>query len=268
MNDLNEMDQDTLLNALLMSSATESDTAFESDDDDDFDENWDDFESEEDMDDDDDFESDFEGDYESAFESDDDFDDDESANIFDERRRRRRGRGRRRSFRGARYKRRRSPRLRRVKGSKSTTLRAPNGQRMKVQFGKSYATSAEVNKLIKSTQTKFAAAMKERKANHAGLTKQIAKATSNIDGKIARVNKKVKSLESQAQTSSLLGLLSGPPKVKTIKLGNGPAQEAEIAYEPADLTLPLLLGGGLGGGSGGDNTLLLALMLGQNKDKK
>lgn len=256
MNDLNEMDQDTLMQLLALNQASESDDDFDE-------ENFDFAEDDDDGDDDESFvESDDDDDFESA-----EWEEDypvfaDSADLSERRRRRRR----RRSFRKRRYKRARAPKLRTVKGSKSTTLRSANGQRMRVRFGKSYATTVEVNKLIKSTEAKFAAAMKERKANHSLLTKQIASATSNIDGKIATVNKKVKSLEGKAQTSSLMGLLSGPPKIKSITIdGVVKSADSKIEFEPADMTLPLIMGMA-GDSSGGDNNMMMmALLMSQNK---
>lgn len=230
-----------------------------------------------DEDDDDDesfFDEDDDDDDESFFDEDDD-DDDEGvdAEFMPERRRRRRWRRRwaRRRYRRVTPRR----RIRRVRGSRTTTLRSPSGQRMRVRFGKSYATTAEVNKLIKSTERKFADAMKERKANFNRLSKQIASSTKAIDGRVSAVRRKVKKLEEQSKTSALLGLLSGAPKVKTInfaKLEDGkqiaPGQDlkAEVEFEKPDLLLPLLMSGGLGGGgSSNDNSLLLALAF-QKKD--
>lgn len=240
-------------NELLQLNALNAREQFDDDDDD-----------EEAFDDDDD-------DDEEAFGDDDDDDDDEETfgeyadAAFPERRRRRR----RRSYRRPRYRRYgRRRRLGRIRGSRSTTLRSRTGRRMRVRFGKSYATTAEVNKLIKDTERKFAAAVKERKTNFDRLSKQISKATRNLDGKVATVRKSVKKLESQGQTSALLGLLQGPPKVKSIRITEDVVKNKDLAatveFEKQNILLPLLLTGGLGGlgGSGGDQTLLLALAFG------
>ena len=252
---------------------------FTEDDDDDEGIDW---EFAEDDDDDEDFDADFvedDDDDESYLFGDED-DDDEDFESFDgdmaERRRRRR---RRRSFRRRAYRRgRRRPRLRRIRGSKSTVLRARNGQRMQVQFGKRYATSAEVNKLIKSTEARFRDALKERKLNYDRLSKQIASATSKLDSRVASVSKSVKSLESRSQTQSLLGLLMGQPKIKSIKfkrpdnasqtgdLKPDESLEADVEYKKDNMLLPLLLGGGLGGSGGDANQGLLLALAFQNND--
>lgn len=243
------------------------------DDDDDEEAYFDSFGEFDDDDDEESFDDDDDEVYFDAFGEEDDDDDEESyaegAGMADEFGERRRRRWRRRSFRRPRYRRRRTKRLKGVRGSRSTTLRSRTGQRMKVRFGKSFATSAEVNKLIKDTEKKFAAAMKERKANHDRLSKQIAKATRELDGKVSTLRKSVKKMEKQGQTSSLLSLLQGPPKVETIKFSGDDipdeikekALQAEVTFKKQDMLLPLMLSGGLGGGSG-DDTLILALALG------
>ncbi|MEL6475559.1 MAG: hypothetical protein AAFQ21_15985, partial [Pseudomonadota bacterium] len=267
-----DLDQESLMRLMTMNAAMDAqdmDSDFdiaEDDDDDDDDEAYGRFGD----DDDEGFDS-----YSLDNDDDDDDDDDEVFDITDiadnisESRR-----GSRRSFkrRGYRKVSRASRKIGRIRGSKSTVLRSPNGQRLRVKFGKSYATSAEVNKLIKSTESRFKAALKERKLNYDRLTKQISKATSRIDSKVARMQKTVKALEAQGQTLPLLSLLGGDPKIKTIQLNRpnnadptteiSPNEklEATVEYEKKNMILPLLLGGGLGGGSGSNNnSLLLAL---------
>lgn len=226
-------------------------------------------------DDDDDDDDDDEG-FEDFLEEDDDDDDDDDegvgdADVFPERRRRSRRPWRRRRYRRVTPRR----RLNRVRGSRSTTLRSPSGQRMRVHFGKSYATTAEVNKLIKSTERKFADAMKERKANHSRLSKQIASSAKAIDGRVSAVRKKVKKLEDQSKTSALMSLLGGAPRVKTIKFERPTEAGAEVdfdkelkakvEFEKPDMLLPLLLSGGLGGSGSGDNSMLMLALAFQNK---
>ena len=217
--------------------------------------------------------------FEDAAEFDDDetweFDDDDESfgetDIGEARRRRRRSR---RSFRRPRFKSfgRRSRPLSRAKGSRTTTLRAKNGQRMQVRFGKSFATTAELNKLIKSTESRFAAAMKERKANHEALSKRIATATRNLDEKVATLRKHITKLEKQSQTSMLLGMLQGPPKVEKLRLTSDNAEglkdkdiTAEVTFKKSDMLLPLMAMGGLGGSGKSDDTLMLALLLSKDK---
>jgi len=250
---------------LKMSALTSQEQFTEDDDDDDDDESFGGYFGEYDDDDDDEsFLS--EDDDDERFmlglsESDDDDDDDESYAGLAERRRRRKHR--RRKYRSAGRRR----RLSKVRGSKSTTLRSPTGQRMRVRFGKSYATTVEVNKLIKDTERKFSIALKERKTNFDRLSKQIASASNSLESKVRKVSKTVKNLEQKSQSSSMISLLQGPPKIKTIKFDKAITNieankdyEAEIDFEKPDMLLPLLLGGGLGGsGAGSDNSLLLML---------
>ena len=272
------MSENLDMDRLLAISALSPQEAIESDD----------FDFEEDFDDDDDeafFEDDFDDDDDEAFDGEDDDDDDDEMFLaeddddddddegfgesFPERRRRRRRWRRRRSFRRPRYRhfgRRR--RLKRVKGSRRTTLRAPNGRRLKVRFGKSYATSAEVNKLIKDTEKKFALAVKERKANFSRLSKQIAKATSNLDGKVNSVRKSVKQVEEQARMSALMGLLQKQPEIKSIRFSEPVVANedltAKVEFERKDNMMTyLLISGALTGGSGGSlgNSALLPLVL-------
>jgi hypothetical protein len=195
---------------------------------------------------------------------------DDDSDMFGERRRRRG-----RSWSKRRYRRISGSgrKINQVHGSRSTTLRSPTGQRMRVTFGKSYATTEEVNKLIKDTEVKFAAAMKERKTNFEQLSKQIASASNSLEGKVSKVKKSVSALEKKSQSAALLPLLMGTPKVEKIKFKDAGAisgateYEADVTFEKPDLLLPLLLSGGFGGGgsSGSDNTLLLALAFSNKK---
>lgn len=246
MNSFGNMDQNALLEALMLGSMSESS----------------DFDDETDFDD----ESDF--DNESDFDDETDFDD-EGWDMESTPARARRGIAR--SFRSVKYRKARTAKLPQARAKPTTTtLRAPNGQQMKVQLGQSFPTIKQFNDHIAKTNEQFAAALKERRANHAALTKQIAQATSTIDGKLATMDKKVKSLEGRAQTSSLLGLLAGPPKVKSVSLNGQLQPDAKIEFEAADMTLPLILGmsgsgSGSGGLGGGDNMLAIALLLSQKK---
>jgi hypothetical protein len=274
MSDGNQLDMERFLqlSALTGQSSFDTENAYsEYDDDDDDDERFSEYD---DDDDDDEIFADSDDDYDddemSFSDYDDDDDDDEFFDSSDmsERKNRRRRRSTRKSWRRPRYRSiGRRTKLKRVRGSRNTTLRSPSGAKMRVRLGKGFATSLEVNKLIKDTERKFSNAMKERKTNYARLSKQIAKATSNLDGKYSNVRKQVKKLEEQNQTSSLMGLLQGQPKVKTIKITDdkgivaGEDLKATVEFEKPNMLLPLLLsGGGLGGGAGGgDNSLLLAL---------
>lgn len=174
-----------------------------------------------------------------------------------------RGRRPRRGYRSRRprYKRTPSRRLRKMKGSNSTVLKSRNGQQMKVQFGTSFAKAKDVNKLISDTESKFKSALKERKKNFDTLSKQI----SGVSGTVDKVSKRVKKLESSAQTSQLLSLLSSPPKIESISFeadpGAGEAKVTGVKYEKQDMMLPLLLSGALGDMGGGDNTALMLLAL-------
>ncbi len=225
---------------------------------DDDDETWSDDEFA-DFDDDDDDE-----DYDDPYSA--DFSDDEDDEGFEERRRRRRRRTRR-SFSRPRYRRttRRRP-IRKVRGSRGTTLRTSKGRALKVRFGRSYATSVEVNKLIKDTERKFADAVKERKANYDRLTKQISRATSNLDGKVNAVRKTVKRVEDQAKTTALLGLLQKEPTIKSIRFSETPSANEDLAatveFEKKSNNLGLLLAmGGLSGSGGGNGGIDPAMML-------
>lgn len=271
MSDFGSLETDDLVKLALASRGQGEffDEAAEFDDDDEmleFDDDDEDFDSDEMVEFDDDDE-DFDDDEMVEFDDDDEtFFDGESD--FSERRRRRRRR-RRKSFRRPRFRRvARRRRIPRARGSRSTTLRGRNGQRMRVRFGKSFATTQDVNKLIKSTEKRFAEAMKERKANHNALSKRIASATRNLDGKVASLRKNVKELEKRTQTSSLLGLLQGAPKAETITLKGNDAGtledkvlQAEITFKKQDMLLPLLLTGGLGGGSGSGDMMTMALLM-------
>ena len=271
MSDFGSLETDDLVKLALASRGQGEffDEAAEFDDDDEmleFDDDDEDFDSDEMVEFDDDDE-DFDDDEMVEFDDDDEtFFDGESD--FSERRRRRRRR-RRKSFRRPRFRRvARRRRIPRARGSRSTTLRGRNGQRMRVRFGKSFATTQDVNKLIKSTEKRFAEAMKERKANHNALSKRIASATRNLDGKVASLRKNVKELEKRTQTSSLLGLLQGSPKAETITLKGNDAGlledkvlQAEITFKKQDMLLPLLLTGGLGGGSGSGDMMTMALLM-------
>ena len=252
---LNQQDLIKLL-ALRGNPAAESGWDDEADYDDD-DEDWDD-ENVVDYYENDDDDDEIFFDASDGWEEEDD-DDDEGFGESDlmERSRRRR---RRRSGR-ARYKRTRSRRLRKMKGSNSTVLKSRNGQQMKVQFGTSFAKAKDVNKLISDTESKFKSALKERKKNFDTLSKQI----SGVSGSVDKVSKRVKKLESSAQTSQLLSLLSSPPKIESISFeadpGAGEAKVTGVKYEKQDMMLPLLLSGALGDMGGGDNTALMLLAL-------
>ena len=166
------------------------------------------------------YEEDEDDDESFQFSDDDDEDDDEedsfddSSDLSDRRgRRRRRLLARRRGYRG------KPPiRGRPIRGIGRTVLRSSSGQRMRVSLGKNFASSAEVNKLIKSIDRKFAAALKERKSNHNNLSKQIVANSKTLNARIKKVDKEVDKLQKQAQTSSLLGMLQGSPKVETVTL--------------------------------------------------
>lgn len=257
---------------LAMQALTESQNdnygAFSEYDDDDDDDSFDTL-YEEDDDDDDDDESVL------GFADEDDDDDDldsfdDSSGFSDRRRYRRR---RRRLFAGRRrYKGRRLSRVRPIRGTSRTVLRSASGQHMKVSLGKRFASSTEVNKLVKSIDKKFAAALKERRANHDRLSKQIVANSKTLNARIKRVDKAVDELKKQAQTTALMGMLQGSPKVETITLrSNGDdntleldkALKADIKFEKQDMLLPLLMSGGLGGSDSSDNNMmLLALALG------
>ncbi len=254
------LDQQDLIKLLALRGNPGAESGWDDEDDyDDDDEDWDDDEGIFDY-----YDSDDDDDDEVFFDAgedweDDDDDDDEAFGESDlsERRRRRR----RRRTRRARYKRSRSRRLRKMKGSKSTVLKSRNGQQMKVQFGTSLAKAKDVNKLITDTEAKFKSALKERKKNFDTLSKQI----SGVSGSVDKVSKRVKKLESSAQTSQLLSLLSSPPKIESISFdadpGAGEAKVTGVKYEKQDMMLPLLLSGALGDMGGGDNTALLLLAL-------
>ena len=264
MNDNFGIPQYLALGALSEQEDWDDEDIFEMDDDDDEDEDYDD---EEGFEDDWDMESDYDDDDE-LFAGLADYDDDDDEEGFPERRRRRRRR--RRSFRRPKYRRYgRRRRLKRVRGSRGTTLKTRGGRSLKVRFGKSYATSAEVNKLIKDTERKFALAVKERKANFDRLSKQISKATANLDGKVNSVRKSVKKVEDQAKTNALLGLLQPKPKVKSIRFSDpitaNTDLSADVEFERSNNSLGLILAlsGGLGGGkSGGMDPLMMALAFG------
>ncbi|MEO0915450.1 MAG: hypothetical protein AAFY31_00445 [Pseudomonadota bacterium] len=235
-------------------------------DDDDDDEGFEDF----DDDDDEDFEA-YDGedwdDDDELFSGFADYDDDDDDESFPERRRGRRRRRRGRLFKRPRYRRNRRSRrrLKRVRGSRGTTLKTKRGRSLKVRFGKSYATTVEVNKLIKDTERKFAAAVKERKANHAELTKRISKFAAKIDGDIASVRKSLKKVEDQAKTNALLGLVN-TPNIKSINISEPFQEDADLAatakFESNSLGLILALSGGLSGSSGGMDPLVMAIALG------
>lgn len=185
------------------------------------------------------------------YDDDEDYDDDQHFAETDDEDRTRRGP----------FRRFRSPRLSPVGGARSTTLRSPNGQQMQVQLGSAFARAADVNKLIRDTEAKFAAAAKERKANHDALLAQNAKLAARM-----------KRMEASAQTSALMSLLTAPPKIERMTLRsteNGQIEERSFdvtsaSYGKQDILLPLLMTGALGGGgkSGGmDQTALLALAL-------
>ncbi|MEM8616335.1 MAG: hypothetical protein AAGF20_05305 [Pseudomonadota bacterium] len=271
MTGLTEFNQDELFRLLALQSAQ----AAEYDDDDDemlLDGEF----SEYDDDDEEGFVEDYDDDDDEAFGVDamdfadfgDDYDDDDDE-TYGESRRRRRRRGRLKTGR-RRYRRTRSSskRLRPVRGSRSTVLQSANGQRMRVKFGKSFAKAGDVNKLIKSTEAKFKAALKERKSNYDRLAKQIADNSKVLNDRVKTVAGKVKKLEGSAQTSQLLSLISGPPAIESIRFNTpptagAPLEVADVKYKSQDNLLPLLLAGGLGDGDGSDSnqTLLLALML-------
>ena len=272
MSDFGSLETDDLVKLALASRGQGEffDEAAEFDDDDEmleFDDDDEDFDSDEMVEFDDDDE-DFDDDEMVEFDDDDDESFFDGESDFSERRRRRRRR-RRKSFSRPRFRRiARRRRIPRARGSRSTTLRGRNGQRMRVRFGKSFATTQDVNKLIKSTEKRFSEAMKERKANHNALSKRIASATRNLDGKVATLRKNVKELEKRSQTTSLLGMLQGAPKAETITLKGDDAGlledkvlQAEITFKKQDMLLPLLLTGGLGGGSGSGSGDMMTMAL-------
>lgn len=158
------------------------------------------------------------------------------------------------------FRRIRTRKLAPVGGSRTTTLRSPNGQQMQVQLGSAFARAADVNKLIKDTEAKFAAAARERKANHEALRAQNAKLAARM-----------KKMEASAQTSALMSLLTAPPKIERLTLRSteddrvveGSFDVTGASYGKQDILLPLLMTGALGGGGSGgmDQTALLALAL-------
>jgi len=264
MNNTNGFDLGDLLKFQALSGAeNDSYEEFSEYDDDDDDDSYDAL-YEEDDDEDDDDES-----FQLADEDDDDDDNfDESSDLSDRRRRRRRRLyARRRGYRGKRPR-----RVKPIRGTGKTVLRSSSGQRMRVSLGKNFASSAEVNKLIKSIDSKFAIALKERKANHNNLSKQIVANSKTLNARIRNVDKAVDKLQKQAQTSSLLGMLQGSPKVETVTLKQGPGgggfelnkpYQADIKFEKQDMLLPLLMSGGLGGSGGSnDNMMMMMLLLG------
>ena len=243
------IDQNQLLRLMAMQGAMQESDDW--DDEDDYYDDEDDFEFA-DYDDDDDDEG-------FMFDSDDDFDDDDETWDGEARRRRRR-RGRKTSYRKVR-----SRNLRKMKGAKGTTLKAPNGQQMRVKFGESFAKAKDVNKLIADTESKFKAALKERRENHAALSKKIA----TVDGDVSKVSGRVKKLEGNAQTSQLMSLLSSPPKIESMTFEDVPGADNQVKvksvnYAKQDMMLPLILSGALGD-TGGDNSALLLMALSQNK---
>lgn len=199
-------------------------------------------------------------------------DDGESASPeFISRRLRRRMMRRRRRYRGKAVR-----RSRKVRGAASTTLMSRSGKQMRVRLGKRFATAADVNRFIKDVDRKFALAMKERKTNHDRLSRQISTNSKVLNSKVNRLRKTVKQLQQQAQTSSLLGLLQGAPKVEAIQLQDKDSvkatdiddvSKADVTFEKPDMMLPLILSGGLGGSGsgGGSNMMLLALAMQSKK---
>ncbi|MEO1027814.1 MAG: hypothetical protein AAFX02_02040, partial [Pseudomonadota bacterium] len=146
---------------------------------------------------------------------DDDDDDDEGMDGEFRRRRGRRFKGRRFRLKTGRrrYRRRRSRRLPKVKGSNRAMARSRTGQTVAIKFNQKFAKAADVNKLIKSTESKFKAALKERKTNYDRLAKQISDNSKALNNRVKSVAGKVQKLENSSQTSQLLPLLMGPPKI-------------------------------------------------------
>lgn len=132
---------------------------------------------------------------------------------------------------------------------------------MPVRFQQPVASAQAIERLKQDTQKAIA-----------DVRSDIAKLRTDTDKRLKTISDRQASAQQNSMLTTLLPLLTPPPKVKSLtfpqgtEIKPGTALQPSVEFEPQDMTmmlLPLLLGGGLGGsgGSGQNDMMLLAVAL-------
>ena len=183
---------------------------------------------------------------------DDDDDDDDSAEFFG-----RRARQRRRKRRLTRIQR-RYKRIAKRAGVSNTTVTSRSGKQVSVKLGRKFVTDKNHNKLVSSVNSRFSANTRDHNA--------IRRATSANSRRLAKMSRDMKAAQQQAQMSSMMSMMMGPPKIDKItgtQAGAGPTFTVDpttVTYEKNNLPLMMMMmmSGGFGGKS---NNSMMPMMM-------